>query len=345
MIRIFVKFVICKNLSEFRQDIVTKNWILIAEGRDKRPTDFKTFAATPPELPAVVQTCVFCPGNEMKTGQEIASYPDKKGEWQVRVVPNKYEAVGHVIGKRTDDFYISRPGIGDHEVVIPRHHNKSTAQQDVELIDLTLRAYMDRCQDLTLHDEVRYVHIIQNHGMQAGASVVHPHSQIFAIPFLPHRIAAEISGTRDYYEAHEACVYCEIIMFEMRAESRVILDSPDFLVIAPYASKMPFEIHILPKIHRASFSKMTISERKALAWVMKDIFARLFERMKNPAYNYYIHTLPARMSTSRRSFSDQDSYHWHIVVLPRVNIWAGFELGTEVYVNPMPPEQAAKFFH
>jgi len=67
--------------------------------------------------------------------------------------------------------------------------------------------------------------------------------------------------------------------------------------------------------------------------------------MKNPAYNYYIHTLPTRLSSGRRTFSDQECYHWHIVVLPRVNVWAGFELGTEVYVNPMPPEKAAKFFH
>ena len=331
-------------MSEFRQDIVTKNWVLIAEGRDKRPRDFKELAASPIEMPEIAKDCVFCPGNEDKNGQEIARYPDK-GEWQIRVIPNKYEAVGHVLGKRSGDFYVSRPGIGDHEVVVSRYHNQPVAQQSVELIDLTLRAYIDRFNDLTLHDEVQYIHTIQNHGMQAGASIVHPHSQIFAIPFLPHRISGEISGTRDYYEVNKACVYCEIIMFEMKEKARVIFDTPDFLVIAPYASKMPFELHILPKKHRSSFNKITISERKALAWVMKDIFGRIYTRMKNPPYNYYIHTLPTRLSTSRRSFSDQDSYHWHIVILPRVNVWAGFELGTEVYVNPMPPESAAKFFN
>lgn len=331
-------------MSEFRQDIVTKNWVLIAEGRDQRPTDFKQLAATPIEMPEISKECVFCPGNEDKTGQEIARYPES-GKWLIRVVPNKYEAVGHVLGKRTEDFYLSRPGIGDHEVVITRYHNQPAAQQKADLIDLTLRVYIDRFNDLTLHDEVRYVHIIQNHGMQAGASVVHPHSQILAIPFLPDRIADEISGTRDYYEAHGACVYCQMILFEMKAGERVIFDSRDFLVIAPYASKMPFEIHILPKRHRASFSKITISERKALAMVMKDIFSRLYTRMKNPAYNYYIHTLPTRLNFSSRTFSEQDYYHWHIVILPRVNVWAGFELGTEVYVNPMPPEKAAKFFH
>ncbi len=329
-------------MSEFRQDIVNKNWVLIAEGRQRRPVDFQSYAATPPELPEISNKCDFCPGQESETKQEIAKY-QKDGKWLVRVVPNKFEAVGHVIGKRTEDFYVSRPGIGDHEVLITRYHNQPTALQSVELIDFTLKAYIDRFNDLWLHDEVQYIHVIQNHGMQAGASLVHPHSQIFAIPFLPDRIRDEIVGTRNYYETNEACVYCAMILFELKARSRVILDTPDFLVMAPYASKMPYEIHILPKIHRAFFHQITISERKSLARAMKEVFSRLFARMQNPSYNYYIHTLPQRLSMSRRSISDKDCYHWHIVILPRVNVWAGFELGTEVYVNPMPPETAAKF--
>ena len=332
-------------MSEFRQDIINKNWVLIAESRGKRPNDFPQIPATPPNLPEILKSCVFCPGNEKQTPEvEIARYP-KNGAWLVRVVPNKYEAVGHILGKRREDFYISRPGIGDHEVVITRSHGKPTALQDIELIDLTLQVYIDRINDLKSHDEVQYVHIIQNHGVQAGASLVHPHSQIFAIPFLPDRIHDELQGTRNYFESNGACVYCEMIMHELRQAERVVLDTPDFLVAAPFASKMPFELHILPKVHRPSFHDITISERKSLASVMKNVFSRLYERMRNPAYNYYIHTLPFAEAREKKSFDDRNSYHWHIVVLPRVNIWAGFELGTEVYVNNVAPETAAKFFH
>lgn len=331
-------------MSEFRQDIVNKNWVLIAESRAQRPHAFETLQATPPNLPEVSAECVFCPGNEHLTTGEINRYPSK-GDWLVRVIPNKYEAIGHVLGKRREDFYVSRPGIGDHEIVITRYENKPVALQPVELIDLTLQVYIDRINDLKLHDEVRYVHVIQNHGVQAGASIMHPHSQIFAIPFLPERIQDELRGTRDYLEAHASCVYCAMIKYELKIGERVVIDSPDFLVITPYASKMPFEIHILPKNHRPSFHEITISERKALAQIMKDVFSRLYERMKNPAYNFYFHTLPFAKEIESKSYDDQASYHWHIVVLPRVNVWAGFELGTEVYVNPMPPEQAAKFFH
>ncbi len=331
-------------MSEFRQDIVNKNWVLIAGGRAKRPSDFQEQATTLPNLSPVEEKCDFCPGNENKTLNEISRYP-AKGDWLVRVVPNKYEAVGHVIGKRRGDFYLSRPGIGDHEVVITRYHNQPTALQDVGLIDLTLRAYIDRINDLRDHDEVRYVHILQNYGVQAGASIAHPHSQIFAIPFLPDRLQDELIGTRNYFVSQGACVYCEIILHELKANERIVIDTPEFLVIAPYASKLAFAIEVIPKTHRSSFQDITISERKALAQVLKDVFSRLYDRMKNPAYNYYIHTLPFSGVTESKTHDDSKSYHWHIAVLPRVNVWAGFELGTEVYVNVMPPETAAKFFH
>lgn len=331
-------------MSEFRQDIINKNWVLIAESRAKRPTDFEEMPATPPGLPEVSHTCVFCPGREADTPGEIARYP-QHGKWLVRVVPNKYEAVGHVLGRRQEEFYQSRPGVGDHEVVITRYHNKPLALQDLALIDLTLQVYIDRINDLREHDEVRYIHIIQNHGIQAGASVVHPHSQIFAIPFIPERMTDELFGTRRYFADNGSCVYCQQILYELRVGERVVIDTTHFLVIAPYASKMPFEMHILPKKHQASFQDIGISERRALAQVMKDVFSRLYERMRNPAYNYYIHTMPYSARTSSKLHDDSKSYHWHIVILPRVNVWAGFELGTEVYVNAMPPEKAAKFFH
>ncbi|MBI4050395.1 MAG: galactose-1-phosphate uridylyltransferase [Candidatus Doudnabacteria bacterium] len=331
-------------MSEFRQDIVTKGWVLIAEGRAKRPTDFGQLTAAPENLESHSPACVFCVGNEAQTVGEIARYP-AKGEWRIRVVPNKYEAVSHIIGKKQEDFYVNRPGIGDHEVVVTASHNKPTALQEVGLVDLTLQVYIDRINDLKLHEEVRYVHIIQNHGVQAGASIVHPHSQIFAIPFLPERIQGELVGTRTYFAVNGSCVYCEMILYELKEQERVIVDNPDFLAIAPYASKVPFEIHILPKKHRACFHEITISERKALAQVMKEVFLRLYDRMRNPAYNYYIHTLPSADSIESKTHDDRKSYHWHIVILPRVNVWAGFELGTEVYVNVMPPEKAAKFFH
>lgn len=331
-------------MSEFRQDIVTKNWVLIAASRAKRPTDFKTQQASPTDLPEIEGSCIFCPGNEHLTEGSIAIYPES-GQWQVRVVQNKYEAVGHIVGKRKEEFYNSRPGVGDHEVVIARPHNKPHALQGLDMIDLMLRVYIDRINELKAHDEVRYIHIIQNHGVQAGASILHPHSQIFAIPFLPHRVQDELKGTRDYFITNGSCVYCQIVFYELSTKERVVMDTNHFLVISPYASKMPFEIHILPKVHRASFHEITISERKELANILKEIFSRLYDRMENPAYNYYIHTVPFGGAIETKVHDDSKSYHWHIVVLPRVNVWAGFELGTEVYVNIMPPEQAAKFFH
>lgn len=331
-------------MSEFRQDIVNKNWVLIAQGRAKRPEDFKPISATPANLPNVSGDCQFCPGNEQETSGEINAYPDAD-QWQVRVIPNKYEAVSHTLGRSSQAFYATRAGVGDHEVIITRPHDLPLALQEVELIDLVLRVYIDRISDLKSHSEVRYIQIIQNHGMLAGASLIHPHSQIFAMPFLPDRIQNELSGARGYLSLHNVCVYCQIIEHELGTKQRLVMENKDYVVLAPFASKMAFELHIIPKKHDCSFENITISQRKILAETLKDIFSRLYQRMKNPAYNYYIHTAPFGGETASKTHDDRKSYHWHMVILPRINIWAGFELGTEVYINPIPPEQVAKFLN
>src|SRR4051812_35152499 len=101
-------------MSEFRQDIVSKHWILFAPNRGLRPDDFKHAPATPDPktLPDVDTTCPFCPGSE-STNQSLAEYPEGK-DWQMRVIPNKFEALGHMGGRARSDFYIVREGIGDH---------------------------------------------------------------------------------------------------------------------------------------------------------------------------------------------------------------------------------------
>ncbi|MBI4363713.1 MAG: hypothetical protein HY545_02585, partial [Candidatus Doudnabacteria bacterium] len=187
-------------MSEFRQDIVSKHWILFAPNRGARPEDFKHIPATPD--PAVLRTveksCVFCPGNE-EYNQEIVSYPPGR-HWQVRVVPNKFEALGHMGGRERSDFYMVREGIGDHEVVITRPHNVFTGFLPDDLMDLNLKVYQERMRELSDHPEVQYIHILQNHGRDGGATLIHPHSQIFATPFVPEHLHDEVTGSYLYHQ-------------------------------------------------------------------------------------------------------------------------------------------------
>ena len=328
-------------MSEFRQDIVSKHWILFAPNRGGRPDDFKHPPATPDprKIPQVDPTCAFCPGNE-SLNQSIASCPDGP-DWKIRVIPNKFEALGHTGGRARSDFYIVREGIGDHEVLITRPHNVLTAFLPNDMLELMLQTYQDRMRDLSNHPEVEYVHIIQNHGRDGGASMIHPHSQIFATPFVPEHLHDEVTGSDIYFRNNGACVYCEMIYKELLDQQRVVLDHKDFLVFSPFAARVPYALRIIAKQHRSSFMDISSAERKSLAEVLKTILLKIYHKLGNPSYNFYIHSMPVTHSLMTRY--DDRAYHWHLEILPRINVWGGFELGSDVYVNTVLPELAADY--
>jgi UDPglucose--hexose-1-phosphate uridylyltransferase len=327
-------------MSEFRQDIVTKEWVLIAPSRTSRPNEFHTEEATPQDLPEVFPSCVFCPGQEEKTPPEIASYPASR-MWRVRVVPNKFGLLQLEETMPKRDFYVRLPGVGSHEVVITRPHNQPLAHLPVEDIEMMLSVYVDRIEELKRHESVKYVHIIQNHGKLGGASLVHPHSQIFAMPFLGPHIQQELRGASAHFDIFDQCIYCEVLRHERSVRKRIVEETERFVVTCPFESKMPYQMRIIPKRHQANFHEITKDERAELAAILKRCLGALYDKLGNPSYNYYLHTMP--FQRSRNINHNEESYHWHIVILPRVNIWAGLELGTEIYVNVIPPEEAAEF--
>jgi UDPglucose--hexose-1-phosphate uridylyltransferase len=326
-------------MSEFRQDIVSQHWVLFAPNRASRPEDFKHAPATPDAklIPVHDPLCPFCPGRE-EMNTEVTATPKGKN-WKIRVILNKFEALGHSGGRTRSDFYTVREGIGDHEVIITKPHNVLTAFLPEDLMDLNLKVYQERMTALSNHPEVEYVHILQNHGHEGGASLLHPHSQIFATPFVPEHLHDEVTSSYDYFRTRGACLYCEMILKEMMDKDRIVMDQKDFLVFAPFAARVPYALRIIPKRHQASFMEMTTSERRSLGIVLKTILQKLYYKLNNPAYNYYIHTLPVPRSLMTRY--DDRSYHWHWEILPRLNVWGGFELGSDVYVNTVLPEFAA----
>lgn len=327
-------------MSEFRQDIITKEWVLIAPSRAGRPQEFNKDLPLPEPSVELNPSCIFCPGNEKQTPNQIVQYP-RTGDWRVRMVPNKFGLLELGKGEPSKNFYVSLPGIGSHDVVITRYHNQPMALQSVELINEVLEVYSNRVTEMESQESVKYVHIIQNHGKLAGASLQHPHSQIFSMPFVGPHVQEEIRGSAYHHDIFDACIYCSIISHEISLKKRVVIETENFLAICPFESKMPYQIRILSKRHEARFNHMTAAERQELAAVLKSVLAKIYVKLGNPAYNYYIHTLP--FSRSQNLSYNEKAYHWHLVIMPRINIWAGLELGTEIYVNTVPPEQAAEF--
>ena len=292
--------------------------------------------------------CPFCYGNESKTPPEILAYrPNKNGGpverdspgWTVRVVPNKFPALGieGQLNRQAQGMFDKMNGIGAHEVIIETpEHNSTLATLPEKRVEDVFWAFRDRILDLKQDRRFKYILIFKNHGEPAGASLEHPHCQLIALPILPRYVVEELEGAKQYYIYKERCVFCDIIRQEMDNGVRVIGENHDFLTLAPYAPRFPFETWILPKRHESAFENSPTHVYESLAKATKDLLMRADRVLENPSYNLVIHTSPVQDPIN-------DHYHWHVEFMPKLTKTAGFEWGTGFYINPTPPEEAARF--
>jgi UDPglucose--hexose-1-phosphate uridylyltransferase len=228
-------------------------------------------------------------------------------------------------------------GIGAHEVVIETpDHGATLASLPAKRIEDVLWAFRDRILDLKKDRRFKYVLLFKNHGEAAGASLEHTHSQLIALPILPIYVAEELQGAKQYYIYKERCVFCDIIRQETDSGLRVVAENEDFLTLAPYAPRFPFESWILPKSHESAFENSSSHMFENLAKALKLLLMKADRVLDNPPYNLVVHTSPVQDPTN-------EYYHWHIEFMPKLTKTAGFEWGTGFYINPTPPEEAAKF--
>ena len=336
-------------MSEFRQNPITKQWVLIAPARNKKPDQYATYSVMH-GVPEVDDKCVFCPGSEhlnkeiMRIGSDgrIEHPPFHNRDWELRIIPNKFSALDHTPEYRHKEFYVSHSGDGDHEVIITRKHNEPVALQSIALVELTIKTFIERIKALSSHPELAYVQVFHNHGRDAGASIIHPHYQIIATPIIPPHVHAEILGCYHYYQNNQTCIYCDIIKEELAVKDRVVYESEHFVVISAYASRSPFETWILPKRHDCRFEDMTEDEIRHLSFVLKVTLGQLYTKLSDPPVNFYIHTMPINRG-SVHSHHEAKSFHWHLTIFPRITIWAGFEFATGIPISPIAPEVSTKF--
>ncbi len=332
-------------MSEFRQNPITKAWVLFAPARGKRPDQYKTYSVMH-GIPERSDKCLFCPGNEhlnpeiarFDGGGEILSPSDPN--WELRIIPNKFASLEHTKSYNHKDFYVSHSGDGDHEVIITRKHNEPVALQSISTVETTLKIFQRHIKQLDKHPELAYVQIFHNHGRDAGASIVHPHYQLLATPIVPPHIHGEIMGCQHYYQNNKSDIYGDIIKEELSVKDRIVHESEHFVVFSAYASRKPFETWIMPKRQCARFEEATEDEIRHLAFVLKVTLGQLFTKLSDPPLNFYIHTMP--IERGRKTY-DERAFRWHLTIFPRITIWAGFEYATGIPVNPMLPEVTAKF--
>lgn len=323
-------------MNELRQNIITRDWVVIAKGRADRPDDFASGSKVRSPRPAYVARCPFCVGNEGETGEEIFAIRDTQG-WRVRVVPNKFPALVPV-GERTrkvSGVFRSMPAVGVQEVIIehPRH-DMSLALMPVAHVADVIRVYRQRYETIRQDERIEAIIIFKNHGEAAGTSLAHPHSQLAATPIVPNQFRIRVEEAIRYFDDMGECVFCRTVAEELASHERVIEENEDFVAFIPYAALSPFHLWIFPKRHASSFDEITDTEIEHLAGVLRNVLARLDVALNDPDFNYSIRSIP---TADKRT----DYFHWYLTIIPRVAKTAGFELGSGMFINPSIPEENA----
>lgn len=331
-------------MPELRRDPVSGEWVIIATERSRRPHDFRKSEESDSPKPERLDTCPFCPGNEGLTPPEICAFrevdslPNTPG-WWVRTVPNKYPALTEAgdLNPRRVGIYTAMHALGTHEVIIETPlHNQHPATMPPDQWQEAIRMYRERALSLQRDPHFQYVLLFRNHGKPAGASLEHPHSQLTALPFVPEVVQRKIDGIMRYADQRGGCLYCDMLAQERDSGTRVILENTHFMVFAPFASRYPFEVCILPKHHAAHFAQEPPDVHRVFAATLQEVLQRLARILDDPPYNYMIYTAPVNLE-------HEPLFHWHLTLAPRLAVPAGFEMGTGVYINIVAPEEAAEY--
>jgi UDPglucose--hexose-1-phosphate uridylyltransferase len=325
-------------MPELRQNVITREWVIIAKERARRPHEFARPKRRAVPLPAHDPECPFCVGNEHMTVRETYRLTGDQG-WKIRVVMNKFPALepeGDRV-RRIDGIYRSMTGVGFHEVVIehPRH-DLSPALYSVEEMTSVLEAYRLRYTELKKDPRVEAIIIFKNHGEEAGTSLPHPHSQIAAMPIVPSQVRHRLDEAIRFFDETGDCVFCTTLRRELFDRQRIIEAGDHFVAFIPYASLSPFHLWIFPRRHTSSFADIYDHEVVDLAAVMKGVFGRLYHGLNDPDYNFSIRSVPAREG-------QREYFHWYLTVVPRIARTAGFEFGSGMYINTAVPEESAQF--
>ena len=325
-------------MNELRREPVTGRWIITYLDRIPEVKDFKIES----NEKKGEATCPFCWGRENQTPPEILVHrrygPPNSPGWSLRVVSNKFPAlrIEGDLNKEGVGVFDMMNGIGAHEVIIEApEHKRDTADLSYTEAEEVIWAYVSRSIDLRRDKRFKYILIFKNYGKIAGASLEHGHSQLIALPIVPKRVQEELEGAATYYNYKERCVFCDMIREERDEKDRIIYEDEKVIAFCPYVSRFPYEVWIMPKKHASDLTSLDRDTVPYVAKALRDSLLRIKRYLGDPAYNFIIHTSPI-------NGQEREDYHWHIEIMPTLVKVAGFEWGSGFYINPVPPDIAAR---
>lgn len=332
--------------SELRFDLVSRDWVVIATGRGKRPEMFKKEKRLKIEIPK--SQCPLCnietqlpPLLIYSWGKKISFKEGDKipHNWTTIIIPNKYPSFlpqERFEKKIEGNLYQTMNAVGFCELMITRDHQKHFPHFKISQVKEVIDVYQERYLTLKKKSYVNYISIFHNHGVEAGASQPHPHSQIITSPLIDVDLKKALLNSQKYFKKNGKCIYCQMNKWERKTRRRMVFENKDFLVVCPFASKSAFEIIISPKKHLPYFEKITEKEKWQLAQAFRMALRKTYRALNDPPFNFYLHTAPS-------DGKDYSYYHWHWTILPKTATWAGFEIGTRMEISTIEPEKAAEY--
>jgi UDPglucose--hexose-1-phosphate uridylyltransferase len=318
-------------LSEIRKDFLRNDYVIIAPERLHRPVEIECKAKTD------TKNCPFCPGNEHLAYPEIFSIKNN-GKWQTRVVPNLYKAVMIEAPYKSESVGINEKfeGFGAHEVIIDTPRHIRSFDMSEEEIFYWLKTIKARVEDLKKDKRLSFINVFKNDGENAGASQTHPHTQIIALPVMSEYQKRYFDFLYGYYLEHGRSALEDLYENEKESERKITL-SGNFLLFAPYASEFAFETAIISKT-------ADMDNLRELSVLMHRLFGSLKKELKEFDFNVIFYFAPLNRNFENEKFFDdiENFYRFFIRIIPRIYKLAGFEIASDIKINPLLPEIVAK---
>jgi len=325
--------------SEFRRDLVSGEWILIAPARAHRPSEFKGAPKqTKDRTPKAKCPFEHPERDHIVIGGDLKVQKSGRTAWSILAIENRYPSVSHRRGKVISSKhgpFTTMPGAGHHELVITKKHDANFPRLSPGGAEAVLELLKERYLALRDDPNIAFISMFHNWGRDAGASVYHPHYQLVAIPVVPPDISRSLRGSTEYFHEKGKCVHCAELAWERKEKKRIVVESVESIALAPFVSRNPFEVRIFPKRHQAYFEETGAKTLRDVARLLQKTLQRVKRKLGNPGYNFFIHTAPVKGK------SEYPHYHWHIEIFPKTSTRAGFEFGTGVETNIIDPRRTA----
>lgn len=325
---------------EIRFNALTGVRVIIAPGRAGRP-NLPDHSGTQEQLPHYDPSCPFCPGNEKLSAAELFRMPVGEGDWRTRAVANKYPAlVEDVPGGAVEDpgsYRYAEPALGRHEVIIehPRHDVAFVELSDEEVLQV-LQSYRARFAAAAADDKIRHVVIFRNQGKMANATLMHPHSQLAALSFVPTHVKHVLERSLEHRGAGGHALLFDIVQDEIENGDRLVVATKRFAAFVPFAPMHDFEMWVAPRFVPPRFDQADDETLMEFGQALRSALKALDKGLNGPDYNYVLHTPPL--------LGTESALPWYIQVIPRRTLSAGFELGVGVQILLTAPETAAARF-